>query len=105
MCNVMAIKVHTKPGRRDHRGVGGARHLRAESAGRGVAISGILIEPIATDRGVFTAGQLRDAVRRVQTLPMPYGPPARLVCVEQTHNFGGGAVVGRRTACGVADRA
>jgi threonine aldolase len=41
---------------------------------------------------VFTAAQLRDAVSRVQSLPAPYGPPVRLVCVEQTHNFGGGAV-------------
>jgi threonine aldolase len=90
MCNVVAIKVHTKPG-------GAivaeamAHIIRAESAGSAL-ISGVLIEPIATERGVFTADQLGDAVRRLQTLPMPYAPPVHLVCVEQTHNFGGGAV-------------
>ena len=90
MCNVVAIKVHTKPG--DAIVAESMAHvIRAESAGAAL-ISGVLIEPIATERGVFTADQLRDAVGRVQTLPMPYGPPARLVCVEQTHNFGGGAV-------------
>lgn len=90
MCNVVAIKVHTKPG--DAIVAESMAHvIRAESAGAAL-ISGVLIEPIATERGVFTADQLRDAVGRVQTLPMPYGPPVRLVCVEQTHNFGGGAV-------------
>lgn len=90
MCNFVAIKVHTKPG--DAIVADAMAHIiRAESAG--VAFScGVLIEPIATERGVFTATQLRDAVRRLQTAPVPYGPPVRLVCVEQTHNFGGGAV-------------
>src|SRR5262249_18705111 len=36
--------------------------------------------------------QLREAVARLQTAPPPYAPPVRLVCVEQTHNFGGGSV-------------
>jgi threonine aldolase len=90
MCNVVAIKVHTKPG--DAIVVEAMAHvIRAEAAGAAL-ISGVLIEPIATERGVFTAAELRDAVRRIQTLPTPYGPPVRLVCVEQTHNFGGGAV-------------
>ncbi len=90
MCNFVAVKVHTKPG--DAIVADGMAHIiRAESAG--VAFScGVLIEPIATERGVFTASQLRDAVGRLQTAPTPYGPPVRLVCVEQTHNFGGGAV-------------
>ena len=29
---------------------------------------------------------------RVTTVPAPYGQAAGLVCIEQTHNFGGGAV-------------
>ena len=90
MCNFVAVKVHTKPG--DAIIADAMAHIiRAESAG--VALScGVLIEPITTERGVFTASQLRDAVGRLQTAPVPYGPPVRLVCVEQTHNFGGGAV-------------
>jgi threonine aldolase len=90
MCNVVAIKVHTKPG--DAIVAEAMAHIiRAESAGAAL-ISGVLIETIPTERGIFTAVQLRDAVRRLQTLLSPYGPPVRLVCVEQTHNFGGGAV-------------
>jgi threonine aldolase len=90
MCNAIGIKVHTKPG--DAIVAESMAHvIRAESAAAAL-ISGVLIEPIATERGVFTAAELRDAVRRIQTLPPPYGPPVSLVCVEQTHNFGGGAV-------------
>src|SRR6266567_8150058 len=91
MCNFVAIKVHTKPG--DAIVADAMAHIiRAESAGVAFS-SGVLIEPIATERGVSTATQLR-AVDRLQTAPVPYGPPVRLVCVEQTHNFGGGAVAG-----------
>jgi threonine aldolase len=90
MCNVAAIKVHTRPG--DAIVAEAMAHvIRAESGGAAL-VSGVFVEPIATERGIFTADQLRHAVSRIQTLPMPYGPPARLVCVEQTHNFGGGAV-------------
>ena len=90
MCNFVAVKVHTRPG--DAIIADAMAHIiRAESAGVAFS-SGVLIEPIATERGVFTASQMRDAVSRLQTAPVPYGPPVRLVCVEQTHNFGGGAV-------------
>ena len=90
MCNFVAIKVHTRPA--DAIVADGMAHIiRAESAGV-AASSGVLIEGIATTRGVFTPDQLRDALQRLKTAPAPYGPLARLVCVEQTHNFGGGSV-------------
>ena len=101
MCNFVAIKVHTKPG--DAIVADGMAHIiRAESAGVAFS-SGVLIESIATERGVFTAAQLREAVARLRTAPTPYGPPVRLVCVEQTHNFGGGAVWSAEELRAVAD--
>jgi threonine aldolase len=101
MCNFVAIKVHTRPG--DAIVADGMAHIiRAESAGVAFT-SGVLIEPIATERGVFTASQLRDAVARLRTAPSPYGPPVRLVCLEQTHNFGGGAVWSLEEMSAVAD--
>ena len=101
MCNFVAIKVHTKPG--DAIVADGMAHIiRAESAGVAFS-SGVLIEPIATERGVFSAAQLREAVARLRTAPTPYGPPVRLVCVEQTHNFGGGAVWSAEELRAVAD--
>ena len=90
MCNFVAIKVHTQPG--DAIVSDAMAHIiRAESAGVAFS-SGVLIEPIASERGIFSADDLRNAVLRLQTAPIPYGPPIRLVCVEQTHNFGGGSV-------------
>ena len=90
MCNFVAIKVHTRPADAiiaDYM----AHIIRAESAGIALS-SGVLVEPIVTDRGIFTVAEMDRALSRLRTTPSPYGPTPRLVCVEQTHNFGGGAV-------------
>ncbi|MFM7425671.1 MAG: threonine aldolase family protein [Elainella sp.] len=90
MCNFVAIKVHTRPADAilaDHM----AHIIRAESAGAAFS-SGVMIEPIASERGIFTPEALEQALRKLSSASSPYGPPARLLCVEQTHNFGGGAV-------------
>jgi threonine aldolase len=90
MCNLIAVKVHTRPA--DAIVVEGMAHIvRAESGGSAL-VSGVLMEPIATARGIFTPEELRAALGRVRTAPVPYAASTRLVCVEQTHNFGGGAV-------------
>jgi threonine aldolase len=90
MCNFVSIKVHTRPADAvfaDHM----AHIIRAESAGAAFS-SGVLIEPILSERGVFTPQDLGRAISKVTTAPSPYSPIPRLVCLEQTHNFGGGAV-------------
>jgi threonine aldolase len=90
MCNFVAIKVHTQPA--DAVVVDGMAHIiRAESAGVAFS-SAVHVEPIVTERGVFSGDELSVALERLRTAPMPWGPRPRLVCVEQTHNFGGGAV-------------
>ena len=90
MCNLVAVKVHTRPG--DALIADGMAHvIRAESGGAALA-SGVLVEPIRTARGVFTPAELAAAMDRVTAVPVPYGQPVGVVCVEQTHNFGGGAV-------------
>jgi threonine aldolase len=90
MCNLVAVKTHTDPGDvvlADRM----AHIIRAESGGAAF-VSGVLIEPIASERGIFTPDALNEALERVKTAPYPYAPPPRLLCVEQTHNFGGGSV-------------
>jgi threonine aldolase len=90
MCNLVAIKTHTRSGDvvlADHM----AHIIRAESGGAAF-ISRVLIEPIESERGIFTPEALDQALERVKTAPFPYAPPPRLLCVEQTHNFGGGTV-------------
>ncbi len=90
MCNLVAIKTWTGPA--DAILADRMAHvIRAESAGTALA-SGVLIEAIATERGIFTAAELEAALARLAAAPVPYAPPPRLVCVEQTHNFGGGSI-------------
>ena len=90
MCNFVAVKIHTQPA--DAIIADAMAHIiRAESAGVAFS-SGVLIEPITTPRGIFTPEQLEEALSRLKTAPSPYGATPKLVCVEQTHNFGGGSV-------------
>jgi len=90
MCNLVAVKSQTQPG--DALVADWMAHvIRAESGGAALA-SGVRVEPIQTERGIFTVDQLKEAVDRTVTVPPPYGQRVRLVCVEQTHNFGGGAI-------------
>lgn len=90
MCNLVAIKVWTRPG--DAVVADWMSHvIRAESAGSALA-SGVLFEAVRTERGIVDGDALQRGLDRVATLPSPWSPPARLVCVEQTHNFGGGTV-------------
>ena len=103
MCNFVAVRVHTRPG--DAIVADWMSHvIRAESAGVAVS-SGVLIEPIATERGIFTPNELDAALGRIATTPSPYSPPPRLVCVEQTHNFGGGAAWSLAELQAVSERA
>ncbi|HEX8649893.1 MAG TPA: threonine aldolase family protein [Pyrinomonadaceae bacterium] len=90
MCNFVAIKVHTRPADAvlaDHM----AHIIRAESAGAAFS-SGVFIEQIPSERGIFTPQKLEEAIAKVTTAPSPYSPIPRLLCIEQTHNFGGGSV-------------
>lgn len=90
ICNFVATKVHTQPA--DAVIADFMSHIiRAESGGIAMS-SGVQIEPIETERGVFTREQLELALGRLSTVPVPYGQPARLTWVEQTHNFGGGTI-------------
>ncbi len=90
MCNLVAVKTHTRPG--DALVAEAMAHvIRAESGGAALA-SGVMVQGIHTERGIFTPAALEAAMDRVVAVPVPYGQPVGLVCVEQTHNFGGGAV-------------
>lgn len=86
MCNLVAVRTHTQPGQTvlaDHQ----AHVLRLESGGAAVA-SNVFIEPLPSQYGQFTAAAVHAAI----PFDMVYTPPASLLCVEQTHNLGGGTV-------------
>ena len=87
MANQIAIKVHTEPG--DEVILEAGSHpVNFEGGGAGL-ISGVLFRTIQGRRGIFTLEDVRRAVR-------PAGDPhfsrSRLLCVENTHNMGGGTV-------------
>jgi threonine aldolase len=90
MCNFVATKVLTHPA--DAILAEGLSHMiRAESGGVALS-SGVLVEPIPTERGIFTPDDMAAALDRLNTAPPPYGPRPSLVTVEQTHNFAGGTI-------------
>lgn len=90
MCNVLAVRTHTRPGdlmlaERD------AHVLRSEGGGAGM-ISGVMCDSVQGQRGIFDVAALDEALAHACALPSPYGPKANLLCVEQTHNLGGGSI-------------
>jgi threonine aldolase len=86
MCNLVGIAAHVAPGDTvimEHLG----HVLRSETGGIGV-VSGAVVDTVRGERGVFTASDLAPALEPGNA----YRPPPTLVCLEQTHNFGGGTV-------------
>jgi threonine aldolase len=103
MGNVIGVKTHTRPA--DAVIVEHMAHIvRAEAAGAGL-VSGVLIEPIVTERGIFGPDAVDEAIRKLSSAPPPHAPVARLLCVEQTHNFGGGSVWSKGELAAVYARA
>src|SRR5579884_2943663 len=86
MANEIAVKVHTRPG--DEVILDRTAHIVNAEAGGPALLSGVMLYTLAGERGVFTAQQVEEAIRRDD----PHCPRTRLVCVEQTSNLGGGTV-------------
>ncbi len=91
MANQAAIRAHTQSGDRvllDW----GTHSVRSESGGP-AALSGVTADRILGKRGVFTAAQLVATAGKARGgRPDFCTPPATLLCVENTHNAGGGKV-------------
>ena len=87
MANQICIKAHTQPG--DEIIMEGTNHpFRSESGGV-AALSGVQVNLLSGERGIITAEQIAPAIR---TGDDPHNAPTRLVCLENTHNRGGGSV-------------
>ena len=91
MANQVAIRTHTESGDRVLMDIGS--HVVRSEGGGPAALSGVTVHPLLGDRGIFTASQLRDALGTAHPgSPTTLTPPARLLCVENTHNGGGGSI-------------
>ena len=86
MCNAIAVKTHTNPG--DAILCERFAHVYRSEFGGAALLSGVTTEPIDGDRGRFTPGDVEKALARFGA----YGATPRLLCVEQTHNYGGGTI-------------
>jgi len=89
MCNQIAIRVHIRPGGDElyaHR----TSHPLVAEAGGSATLAGALAHPLEGEGGMFAGAALEAAL---PTDPDDlHQPRARLVCVEQTTNLGGGRI-------------
>jgi threonine aldolase len=86
MTNQVALRAHTEPG--DEVFLHEAAHMYAYEAGGPAALSGVMCRLLGGRRGIFSGEDLRDAIRPANV----HFPRPRLVCIENTHNRGGGSV-------------
>lgn len=86
MTNQVAIRCHTQPG--DELFAHRESHVVWYEAGAPAALSGVMCNLLEGPRGQFTARALRQAVRPANV----HHPRPRLLCLENTHNRGGGSV-------------
>jgi threonine aldolase len=86
MANQLAIRSHTEPG--DEILVEANAHLYYYEGGGPAALSGVMCRCINGQRGIFTGADVEAALRPAD----PHFPRTRLVCLENTHNRGGGKI-------------
>ncbi len=86
MANQLAVRTHTEPG--DEILVEANAHVYYYEGGGPAALSGVMCRCLNGERGIFGAAAVEAALRPVD----PHFPRTRLVCVENTHNRGGGKV-------------
>jgi threonine aldolase len=99
MCNEIALAVHCRPGEEVLCDV--TSHIIGFEGGGPAALAGVMLNPIAGTRGIFSAAQLKEKLRPDR----PYAPRQRLVEVEHTSNLGGGALWPLSTLREVAEAA
>lgn len=87
MCNQIAFRLHARPGG-DELILDRSAHPIIAEAGGPANNGQLMIHALEGDGGIFSAQQLRAAVRPDSR----YTPRSRLVSVEQTTNMGGGRV-------------
>ena len=86
MTNQVALRTHTEPG--DEIILESQAHIYFYEAGGPAALSGVMCKLIAGDRGIFSAADLQAALRPWNE----HYPRTKLVCLENTHNRGGGSI-------------
>lgn len=86
MGNQLAIRLHTRPG--DEVIIEGSAHILRYEGGSASSLSGVQLCPVAGSRGLLSSEAVEGAIRRTDL----HTPSTTLLCLEQTHNVGGGSV-------------
>ncbi len=86
MSNQLALKTHTNPG--DEVIVEKDSHIFNYETAAPSLLSGVQLNPVPGVRGLMTSQAVEEAIRPEDYYMMP----TRLVCVENTHNRGGGSI-------------
>lgn len=86
MSNQLALKTHTSPG--DEVIVEKDSHIFNYETGAPSLLSGVQLNPVPGIRGIMKAEDVEAAIRP----GVYYMMPTRLVCLENTHNRGGGSL-------------
>ena len=86
MANLIAILTHTNPG--DEVIMEKESHTFNYEVGGAAALAGVQINPLIGDRGILEQEQVEEAIR----MPNVHIPQTKLICIENTHNRGCGAI-------------
>lgn len=86
MTNQVAIRTHTEPG--DEIIIEEQGHVYYYEGGAPAALSGVMCRLVKGERGIFTAGDVSELLRFEDV----HFPRTRLICLENTHNRGGGSI-------------
>lgn len=86
MANQLALRAHTEPG--DEVILDGNAHIYYYEGGAPAALAGVSCRCLPGVRGIFSAVDLEAVLRPAD----PHFPPTKLVCLENTHNRGGGKI-------------
>ncbi len=90
MGNQIAVRLHTKQG--DEVIIEERGHIFNYEMGTPAVVSGVMIRPVraANDNGMLTWAEIEPHLHINQPY---YACPTALICLENTHNFGGGSVM------------
>ncbi|MDT3778853.1 GntG family PLP-dependent aldolase [Nitrospira sp. MA-1] len=97
MGNQLALRLHTRPG--DEVIVDSTSHLIRYEGGSASSLSGVQLCCVPGDRGRLSPELVKAAIRPKGL----HNPPSTLVCLEQTHNVGGGSIYSLETINRIAE--
>lgn len=86
MANQLSVRVLTKPG--DEVILDSRSHIVRYEQGAAAALSGVQLYTIPTERGLLSPEQVQAAIRPKD----PHTLPTGVICLENTHNAGGGSI-------------